>query len=204
MNESAEVPAVCDPVSAVHTRTGYQGDDNDNGSHDLPVPDPCGVPITQDEEVPPDVLDAVSHQLLLVAEDGATDEMFNSVIGHVWKDCILLFEVKWSTDETSLVSFLQLRQDYPRSEIARYILANKDGTGGARYSGGRYTRWARQYQRLYTKVIRWLVHCFDGVLNSATERQSFLLCMTPHMLMSYVVYRLCKDLVTRTTLVPGT
>ena len=112
LNESAEVPAVCDPVSAVHTRTGCQGDDNDNGAHDLPVPDSCGVPITQDKDVPPDVLDAMSHKLSRVAEDGASDEMFDSVIEHVWEYGVLLFEVKWSTDETSLVPFSQLRQDF--------------------------------------------------------------------------------------------
>ena len=158
-----------DPIPAAqHTRTGCHGDDCDDGANDLPGPGSGSVPITQDEDVPPDVLDEVSHQLSRIAEDRGTDEMFDSITGHAWKSGVLMLEVKWTTDETTLVPFSQLQRDYP-SETARFILANKVGTGGPRYSGGRYTRWARQFQRSYTKVIRRLIRCFDGVSSSTTD-----------------------------------
>lgn len=89
--------------------------------------------------------------------------MFDSIQAHEWQDGVLMMELKWKTDETSLVPFSQVQRDFP-SEAAKYIIANKVGSSGGRYSGGRYTRWARTYLRQYHRVLRRLLHCSEGIL----------------------------------------
>lgn len=155
-------------VPAVATPTDRTGDDRADVDEHLPGPVFEGSLVTQDEELTPAILDNVSHQLSRVAEDRDTDEMFDLIRSHDWRDGVLMMEVQWKTDETSFVPFSQVQRDYP-SETARYILANKVGNSGGRYSGGRYTRWARNYQRQFNRVLRRILRCSDGVLTPGND-----------------------------------
>ncbi|KAI2510964.1 Reverse transcriptase (RNA-dependent DNA polymerase) [Fragilaria crotonensis] len=154
---------------AVATPTDHTGDDRVDVAVNLPGSGFFeGSVVTQDEELTPAILDNVSHQLSRVAEDRDSDEMFDSIRSHEWRDGVLMMEAQWKTDETSFVLFSQVQRDYP-SETARYILANKVGNSGGRYSGGRYTRWARNYQRQFNRVLRRILRCADGVLTPGND-----------------------------------
>ena len=135
-------------------------DPADDGLQDVPFQGPtCGtppLPVTQDEDLDPQVFDHLNRQLERVAEDSSDDDIFDSITGHSWKDGMLMFDVRWKTDETSSLPFALVQRDYP-SEAAIYVLAKKLGSEGGRYTGGRYTRWARQYQRLHSRIVRRLI-----------------------------------------------
>jgi hypothetical protein len=61
-----------------------------------------------------------------------------------------------------MAPFDDVHRDYPR-ETADYILTNKVGTPNRNYTGGRYSRWARQYSRQYPVIVRRLVRMASGV-----------------------------------------
>jgi hypothetical protein len=109
--------------------------------------------ITQDEDVEPPVLDDVSYQLSRVTADSSDDAMFERLDGHSWKDGVLFLVIRWKTDETSCLPFSQVKLDFPR-ETADYVLKHKLGCADGKYLGGRYTRWARQFNRQYARVVR--------------------------------------------------
>ncbi|KAI2506167.1 hypothetical protein MHU86_8302 [Fragilaria crotonensis] len=113
-------------------------------------------PITQDEDVDSSVLVDVTHQLSRVAADSTDDESFERLDSHVWKDGVLHFVVLWKTDETSCLPFSTVKLDFPL-ETADYILKHKLGCADGKYVGGRYTRWARQFKRQHTQIVRRLL-----------------------------------------------
>ena len=116
--------------------------------------------ITQDEDMDVHVFDEVAQQLDNVAEDSTTEELFDRIDGHEWRDGQLMFQVRWKTDEVTVLPFSLVKRDFP-SAAATYVIGNKVGSVGGRYSGGRYTRWARQYNRAFSKVVRRLLR-FQG------------------------------------------
>ncbi len=138
------------------------GDDSDGGDHDFPLVDGTGNVVTQDGEVTPALLESLSQQLTTVAEDGSDVDALDGVVGHEWKDGILVFQLKWKTNDVSLVPFSLAQRDHP-GETAEYILNNKLGCPGSKYTNGRYSRWARQYSRLHRKVIQRLLRLSDSV-----------------------------------------
>jgi hypothetical protein len=113
-------------------------------------------PVTQDEDADPSLLDDITHQLSRVAADSADDEQFERLDGHTWKDGILFFTIRWKTDETSCLPFSTVKLDFP-SETAAYVLKHKLGCADGKYIGGRYTRWARQFTRQHSKIVRRLL-----------------------------------------------
>jgi hypothetical protein len=157
------------PHLAANTVADRSDDDRDVVVQDHPV-ETCGV-VTQDENVSPDVLDCVAHQLSRTAEDSTDDELFTAIEGHEWVDGVLRFRVRWTTDEISEVPFTLMQRDYP-SETASYILTSKVRPDGSRFTSGRHTRWARQYTRLFNKIVRRLVRLSDGVEPATTSERS--------------------------------
>ena len=81
------------------------------------------------------------------------DELFYKLDGHQWKDGVLFLTVLWKTGETSCLTFSKVKRDFP-SETAAYVLHNKLGCGDGNYIGGRYTRWARQFTRQFSRIVR--------------------------------------------------
>jgi hypothetical protein len=110
----------------------------------------------------PSTLDKITHQLHRTAEDGSDDENFDSLTGHEWKDGVLMFTVKWKTDETSLLPFSLTKCDFPM-ETAKYILNHRIANTDKYSTGGRYTRWARQFTRTLNKTVRRLIRHSEGV-----------------------------------------
>jgi hypothetical protein len=102
--------------------------------------------ITQDEDLDPPVFANIAHQLERVAEDSTKDELFDRIDGHLWEDGALMFKVRWKTDEVSILPFSTVKTDFP-CEAATYVLKHKLGSSSGQYTGGRYTRWARQFNR---------------------------------------------------------
>ena len=149
---------VCPTSNAAAVPTaGCDGDDRRDDRNEAMhgVEDP--VPVTQDEDVEPSTLEEVSHHLQRIAEDLADDDNFDSILGHEWKDGVLMFVVRWKTDESSLQPFSLMKRDFPM-EAAKYFLSHRVAKNTERYStGGRYTRWARQFNRLTNSIIRRLI-----------------------------------------------
>ena len=82
--------------------------------------------------------------------------------GHSWRDGrVLMINVRWKTDEVSTLPFTTVKNDYPR-EVADYVLKHKLGSSSGRYTGGRYTRWARQFNRNYDRIVRRMFRLVDG------------------------------------------
>jgi hypothetical protein len=117
--------------------------------------------ITQDEELEPPICEDVVHQLERVAEDTSSDELFDRIDGHTWQDGLLMFQIRWKTDETSMLPFLTVKRDFP-SKAATYVLEHKLGSGDGRYIGGCCTRWARRYNRAFSKIVRRLLRNSGG------------------------------------------
>ena len=84
------------------------------------------------------ILEEITHQLHRTAENGSDDENFDSLTGHEWKDGMLMFAVKWKTDETSLLPFSLTKRDFPM-ETAKYILNHRIANTDKYSTGGRYT-----------------------------------------------------------------
>ncbi len=110
-------------------------------------------PVTQDEDAEPPIFDEVHHQLSRVAADSSDDELFDKLDGHQWKDGVLFLTVLWKTGKTSCLTFSKVKRNLP-SETAAYVLHNKLGCSDGKYLGGRYTRWARQFTRQFSRIVR--------------------------------------------------
>lgn len=150
------------PLTAVNTNSVHLGDDSDDvGGTSHGVGAMNGAVVSQDEDVTPDVLEEVTHQMTRMAEDTKSDELFTRIESHVWEDGILVFRVRWKTDEVTSIPFTLMQRDYP-SETAAYILENKVSSNGGRFTSGRFSRWARAYLRHYNKVVRRLLRLSDG------------------------------------------
>lgn len=117
--------------------------------------------ITQDEDLDPRIFAEIAHQFERVAEDSTNDELFDRIDGHLWQDGALMFKVQWKTDEVSMLPFSTVKNDFP-CEAATYVLKHKLGSSSGRYTGGRYTRWARQFNRHYDRIVRRMFRLSDG------------------------------------------
>jgi hypothetical protein len=130
-------------------------DRNNDGSSNDPGKDPQHEDefrqITQDDDLEPQVFSDITHQFERVAEGTSTDELFDRIDGHSWRDGALMFQIRWKTDELSTLPFKTVKNDYPR-KVADYVLKHKLGNSSGRYTGGRYTRWARQFNRNYDRI----------------------------------------------------
>ena len=140
-------------------------DQTNDGSPDDSVPDPHHEDkfrqITQDGDLDPQVFADITHQFERVAENSSTDDTFDQIDGHSWRDGVLMIKVRWKTDEVSTLPFTTVKNDYPR-EVADYVLKHKLGSSSGRYTGGRYTRWARQFNRNYDRIVRRMFRLVDG------------------------------------------
>ena len=178
---SPNVPSLSDQVSTANSRVAVCDEANtpdpsavvpmtgphDDGLMDDPPADPESADglchVTQDEELDSPISDEVAQQFSIVADDSDNDEQFDGIDGHEWNDGALMFRVRWKTDEVSTLPFNLVKRDFPR-ETATYVLKNKIGSSGGKHTaGGRYTRWARQFQRQYSRVIRRILRDADGV-----------------------------------------
>jgi hypothetical protein len=113
--------------------------------------------VTQDDQdVEPATLDEIAHQLTRIAEDSSGDELFDSIQGHEWDQGVLQILVRWVTGDQSAIPFSTCKRDYPR-ETADYLLRHKVGSSNGRHTSGRYTRWARQFSRNYSRILRRLI-----------------------------------------------
>ena len=140
------------PTSPVNTITAHPDDDRSVVGDTHTDGDNGGVVVTQDEDISPNVLDAITHHLSRIAEDSTDDEPFSGIERHEWHDGALKFRVKWATGEFSMVLLTLMQRDYP-SATALYILDNKVCPTGSRFTNGRYTRWARQYTHQVNRII---------------------------------------------------
>ena len=145
---------------------------NDDSKNDLdvdPMPGDDFNVVTQDQDIEPEMLEEITHQLNRVAEDSTEDGLFDSIEGHDWEKGILKFRIKWKTGETSMAQFSVAKRDYPR-ETADYVLRHKLGSSSGQYSGGRYTRWARKFNRNFSRILRRLIRDSNGPwTNNATR-----------------------------------
>ncbi|KAI2489420.1 hypothetical protein MHU86_25171 [Fragilaria crotonensis] len=117
--------------------------------------------ITQDEDLDPPVFDDIAHQFERIAADSDPDELFDRIDGHEWQNGLLMFRIRWKTDEISILPFSTVKRDF-LSETACYVLEHKLGNDSGRYTGGRYTRWARQFNRNFSKIVRRIMRDAGG------------------------------------------
>ncbi len=152
------------PICSI-AATSFADSTNDDSPNDPRVDPIAGdsIPptVTQEQEIIPEILEEVTHQLTRIAEDSTDDELFDSIEGHTWDQELLMFQLRWKTGEMSAVPFSTCKRDYPR-ETAAYVLRHKLGSPTGRYSSGRYTRWARQFTRNLSKILRRLLRRPDG------------------------------------------
>jgi hypothetical protein len=142
---------------AASSKADSTNDDSKNDPDGDPPPGDDLHVVTQDQDIEPEVLDEITHQLNRVAEDG----LFDSIEGHDWEKGILKFRIKWKTGNTSAVQFSAAKRDYPQ-ETADYVLRHKLGSSSGQYSSGRYTRWARKFNRNFSKILRRLIRDSNG------------------------------------------
>ena len=158
VDTNSAVPLWDSPIASVLPAATAEADSPDDGPLGVTDDEPGAAEgdvhqITQDEDMDDaHVFDEVAQQLSNVAEDGASDELFDRIDGHEWHDGQLMFQVRWKTDEVSVLPFSLVKRDFP-SAAAIYVLEHNVGNAGGRYSGGRYTRWARQYNLAFSKVV---------------------------------------------------
>ena len=148
-----------DPLS-LEAATSFADLTNDNSTND-PHTDPLARDylhtITEEQDIDPMILDEIIHQLNRKAKDSTGDELFDSIIGRDWDKGVLVLHVNWwKTGETPAIMFSTCKRDY-FCETADYVLRHKLGSSSARYSSGRYTRWAR-----HSRILRRLLRSSDG------------------------------------------
>jgi hypothetical protein len=105
---------------AASSKADSTNDDSKNDPDGDPSPGDDLHVVTQDQDIEPEVLDELTHQLNRVAEDSTEDGLFDSIEGHNWEKGILKFRIKWKTGDTSAVQFSAAKRDYPR-ETADYV-----------------------------------------------------------------------------------
>ena len=114
-------------------------DDDDSVSHD-------DVPASQTEEI-------AAYVEALSQDFEKEQELFDSIVGHKWKEGVLFFDIKWTTDEISSHPFSEISRDFGY-ETAKYILEKRVGTASGQHSNGRFSRWARQYLKHVRRAVR--------------------------------------------------
>jgi hypothetical protein len=134
-----------------------QNDDTDGNTYDDPILD--GV--TPDEE---------AHHLEQMADLDPDDEMFDSIISHCFDNGVLQFEVKWRTEETSILPFSLVKLDFPLA-AAKYIRDHKVGCDNSRFTTGRYQRWSRSFLRRNNRLVRRILRHFGYHEETESESQ---------------------------------
>jgi hypothetical protein len=147
-------------VQAVPTNDGLFEDHSDG-----PGPGDGVRQITQDKDLEPPIFDDIAHQFKRITENSEPDELFDRIEEHVWQDGLLMFRIRWKTNEFSLLPFSTVKRDFP-SETTSYVLKLKLGNDSGRYIGGRYTRWARQFNRNLSKIVRRILRVSGGSYHS--------------------------------------
>ena len=61
-----------------------------------------------------------------------------------------------------MAQFSMTKRDYPR-ETADYVLRHKLGSSNGQYSSGRHTRWARKFNRNFSRMLRCLIRDSNGL-----------------------------------------
>jgi hypothetical protein len=152
-NMPSSTTTLADTETAESIAAASWRDDVRGESSSTPSVEPKCIPVTQeDENVAPDILENVVHQLQREAVTPMEDDLFEAIVGHEWIDGVLMLRLSWKTDETTDVLFTTACKDFPVA-VADYILQHKVGSPNAKYSGGRFTRWARQFKRSYNRVV---------------------------------------------------
>jgi hypothetical protein len=161
-NMPSSTTTLADTETAESIAAASWRDDVRGESSSTPSVEPKCIPVTQeDENVAPDTLENVVHQLQREAVTPMEDDLFEAIVGHEWIDGVLMLRLSWKTDETTDVPFTTACKDFPVA-VADYILQHKVGSPNAKYSGGRFTRWARQFKRSYNRVVRRLIRSARG------------------------------------------
>ena len=75
---------------------------------------------------------------------------------HKWDQGVLQLLVRRVTGDASAIPFSVCKRDYP-CQTADYLLWHKVGSSIGRHTSGRYTRWARQFSRNYSRILRRLI-----------------------------------------------
>jgi len=129
-NQSADVPVVCADVPLPASLLDSDGDDHLNETSAVHVAtvtqededtaslDPGSVSFS-DSETSPEVNSEVSRHLETLCDD-ADDDLFHLIVGHEWKNGILMMTLKWKTDEMTEVPFTLAKRDYPY-EVSKYF-----------------------------------------------------------------------------------
>ncbi|KAI2506735.1 hypothetical protein MHU86_7736 [Fragilaria crotonensis] len=160
-NTPTAMPLIATDTAASNDADSWR-DDASRESPSTPSVAPVCVPITQeDENVEPDILENVVHQLQREADTPVDDDLFEAIVGHEWVDGVLMLRLSWKTEETTDVPFTTACKDFPVA-VADYILLNKVGSSNVKHSGGRFTRWARQFKRTFNRVVRRLIRSARG------------------------------------------
>ena len=131
-----------------------------------PVPEERDVPVVEtvdddeDEEgfdpfeastVHPEILKAVN------TDADEEDELpYDSIVGHLWEAGSLMLHVLWKTGDKSLLPFSAMKMDFPR-ETATYILDHHVESTDGQFKTGRYSRWARSFNRQLTALVRRII-----------------------------------------------
>ena len=98
------------PAALVHAgrmNDGSFGDHLDNPGSEENV-----CQITQDKDLNPPFSDDIAHQITRIAEDSASDELFDRIDGHLGQDGLLMFQIRWKTDEVSTLLFSTVKHNF--------------------------------------------------------------------------------------------
>jgi hypothetical protein len=98
------------PAALVHAgrmNDGSFGDHLDNPGSEENVRQ-----ITQDKDLNPPFSDDIAHQITRIAEDSASDELFDRIDGHLGQDGLLMFQIRWKTDEVSTLLFSTVKHNF--------------------------------------------------------------------------------------------
>ncbi|KAI2505564.1 hypothetical protein MHU86_8900 [Fragilaria crotonensis] len=133
-NTPTAMPLIATDTAASNDADSWR-DDASRESPSTPSVAPVCVPITQeDENVEPDILENVVHQLQREADTPVDDDLFEAIVGHEWVDGVLMLRLSWKTEETTDVPFTTACKDFPVA-VADYILLNKVGSSNVKHSG---------------------------------------------------------------------
>ena len=116
-----------------------------------------------DHQVSPESVDTHLHNLAGDVDDVV--DLFDSFVGHEFREGALFLQALWKTNELSWLSFNDCKEDLPY-DTAQYVLANKiGGPTGTTYSTGPHQRWARTFLQKSARVLA------DSFVTMATKSQ---------------------------------
>ena len=159
-------PADVPPRDSLPTVTQEEQDANDSDNDSVHSAD---ADLDQDH-VTADSVDTHLHNLAGDVDDEV--ELFDSIVGHEFRDGKLFLQVLWKTNEMSWVSFLDCKEDLPY-ETAQYIVSNvRGGPPGTTFSSGSHNRWARTFMKKTNRVLRRFLR-YHGYSKPMVETQVF-------------------------------